>query len=110
MLINVKLIKKICSGKNAEEIEVKLLLSKLKPLHAGWLIELYKHFTPTVGKEIITNGQKAAGITDAIKNGFPSFDLLDPFSRIDPLEQSAGDEQRTNPSESSTDFESDHED
>ena len=57
---------------------------------------------------------KAARITDAIKNGSSSLDLLDPFSAIDPLEQLAHDEifgrQRTYPTESSTNFESDDED
>ena len=46
-------MKQLDSGKNAEKIKVKLLLSKLKPLHASWLIELYNHFTSTAGKEII---------------------------------------------------------
>ena len=97
-----------------EEIEVELLLSKLKPLHPSWLIELYNHFTSSTGKEIIPNGWKAAGITNAIKNNSSSLDPLDPFSTIDPLEQPAGDEifvrQRTYPMESPTNFESDVED
>ena len=97
-----------------EEIEVELLLSKLKPLHPSWLIELYDHFTSTTAKEIIPNGWKGAGITDAIKNNSSSLDPLDPFSTIDPLEQPAGNEifvrQRTYPMESSTNFESDVED
>ena len=37
------------SGKNAEEIEVKLLLSKLKPLLTSWLMELYYHFHQQLG-------------------------------------------------------------
>ena len=48
-----EIMKQLDSGKNAEKIKVKLLLSKLKPLHASWLIELYNHFTSTAGKEII---------------------------------------------------------
>ena len=67
-----------------------------------------------IPNEIIPNGWKAAGITDAIKNNSSSLDPLDPFSTIDPLEQPAGDEifvrQRTYPMESSTNFESGVED
>ena len=90
------------------------MLSKLRPLHASWLIELYNHFTLTAWKEITANGWKAAGITVAIKNSSSSFDPLDLFSTIDPLEQPADDEtfgrQRIYPTESSTNFESDDED
>ena len=108
---SLEVMKQPDSGKNGEEIEVKLLLSKLKPFHASWLIELYNHFTSTAGKEIIVNGWKATGIIDAMKNGSSSLDPLDPFSTIEPLEQPADDEifgiQRTYPTESSTSFESD---
>ena len=111
---SLEVTKQLDSGKNTEEKEVKLWLSKLKPLHVSWLIELYNHFTSTPGKEIIANGWKAAGITDTIKNGSSSLDPLDPSSTIDPLEQPADDEiftrQRTYPMESSTNFESDNED
>ena len=68
---NLEIMKQLDCEKNAKEMEVKLLLSKPEPLHASWLIELYNHFTSTAGKEIIANGWKAAGITDAIKNGLP---------------------------------------
>ena len=37
---SLEVMREVDSGKNAEEIEVKLLLSKLKPLHTSWLIEL----------------------------------------------------------------------
>ena len=43
-------MKQLDSGKNAKEIEIKLLFSKLKPPHASWLIELYNHFTSTAQK------------------------------------------------------------
>ena len=75
---------------------------------------MYNHLTSTTRKEITANGWKAVGITDAIKNGSCSLDPLDLFSTIDPLEQPAEDEtfgrQRTYPTESSTNFESDDED
>ena len=46
---SLEVMKQLDNGRNAEETEVKLLLSKLKPLHASWLIELYNHFTSTAG-------------------------------------------------------------
>ena len=79
-------------------------------LHASWLIELYNHFTSKAEKEIVANGWKPAGITDAIKNGCSSLDLLDPFFRIVSLEQPIVSEifgrQIIYPTESSTNFES----
>ena len=42
---SLEVTKQLDNGKSAEEIEVKLLLSKLKPLYASWLIDLYNHFT-----------------------------------------------------------------
>ena len=68
---SLEAMKQFDTGKNAEEIK---LLSKLKPIHTSWLIELYNHFISTAEKEITS-----------------SFDQLDPFSTIDPLEQPADD-------------------
>ena len=69
---SLEAMKQFDTGKNAEEIK---LLSKLTPIHTSWLIELYNHFISTAEKEITS-----------------SFDRLDPFSTIDPLEQPADDE------------------
>ena len=68
----LEVTKQFESGKNEEEIEVKPLLSKLKPLHVSWLKELYNHFTSTPGAQVIANGWKETGIKDAIKNGSSS--------------------------------------
>ena len=84
---SLEVTKQLDNGKSAEEIEVKLLLSKLKPPNASWLIDLYNHFTSQAGREVIANGWKAAGITDAIEKGSASLEPLDPFSQIDPLFQ-----------------------
>ena len=87
------------TGKSIEEIK---LLSKLKPVPASWLIELYNHFISTAGKEITS-----------------SFDRVDPFSTIDPWEEPADDEifgrkityrKTAFLTESSTNFEIDDED
>ena len=63
-------------------IEVDLKLSTLKPMHGKLMITVYDSLRQEQGKEIILNGWRAAGITEAIKKarstGFaPS---LDPFA------------------------------
>ena len=57
------------NGVSIDDIEVGLQLSKIKPIHAGWLVEFYNHMTTSKGKEIIDSGWKAAGISDAVKLG-----------------------------------------
>ena len=38
------------SGKELENITIKSLLSTMKPLHAGWLIDCYNQLTSSYGK------------------------------------------------------------
>ena len=72
-------------GKQIEEVDVKLQLTRLKPLHAEWLVELFNHMTTSQGKEIIMSGWKASGIIEAIKKGTVILPNLDPFNDLDPL-------------------------
>ena len=39
-----------------EDVQVKLLLRKLKPLHASWIIEFFNKTTTSKGSEIIESG------------------------------------------------------
>ena len=55
------------SGKELNDIDIQLKLSILKPLLAKWVLELYNYLTSEKGRDIIANGWKAAGITNAIK-------------------------------------------
>ena len=57
------------SGKPLEEIDIKVRLSTLKPLHAAWLVDLYNYITSAEGKEIVIYDWKSAGIYDALKHG-----------------------------------------
>ena len=41
-------------------IDIKLRLSTLKPLHAGWVVDFYNHITSAEGKQVVLNGWKAA--------------------------------------------------
>ena len=72
-------------GKQIEEVDVKLQLTRLKPLHAEWLVELFNHMTTSQGKEIIMSGWKASGRIEAIKKGSARLPSLDPFNDLDPL-------------------------
>ena len=70
-----------------EDSEIKLKVSVLKPLHASWLMATYNQLTSSAGREIITNGWKSAGITEAASKGIECLKKLDPFHSIDPLFQ-----------------------
>ena len=44
------------NGKNAEEIDVDLKMSVIKPLHAQWLVNIYTYLTSAShGRDIILN-------------------------------------------------------
>ena len=82
-----KISEELDAGKQLEQIEIKLHLSKLKPLHAKWLVDLYNYLTSVKGQEIIANGWKSAGITEAISLGPRGLPSLDPFAHVDPLDE-----------------------
>ena len=73
-----KLNKKFAKVNFANNIKIGLQLSKMKPLHAGWIVDFYNLMITAQGKEIIDSGWKAAGIADA-------FPPIDPFNDIDPI-------------------------
>ena len=64
---------------------MKFGLTTLKPLHASWVCDLYDYLTSSEGEIIIKNGQKRAGIIEAIEKGLSELPPLDPFQSIDPL-------------------------
>ena len=73
------------NGKQIEEVDTKLQLTRLKPLHAEWLVELFNHITTSQGKEIIMSGWKASGIIEGIKKGLARLPSLNPLNDLDPL-------------------------
>ena len=77
--------KQLREGIELQDIIVPLRLSLLKPLHAGWLVELYNEMTSHKGKEIIASGWRASGISDALKLGTAGIQSIDPFHDLDPL-------------------------
>ena len=64
-------------GKSVEEIDVKLQLTRLKPLHAEWLAELNNQMATNKGKDIIMSGWKSVGISQAICTGSVNLVSLD---------------------------------
>ena len=70
------------SGKELENIRIKFLLSTMKHLHAGWFIDCYNQLTSSHGKEFISAGWRASGISAAVEDGLIGF-LIDRFNEID---------------------------
>ena len=73
------------SGTTLKEVNVKLRLSVLKPLHAGQAVDFYNFIISAGGKEAILNGWKATGIYDAIRLGIGKLPVMDLYHDIDHL-------------------------
>ena len=80
-----QIMKQLDDGKELHDINIDLKLSKLKPLHAEWLVELYNQMSTAEGQKIIHSAWKASGITEAMKAGKASLQPLDPFHDIDSI-------------------------
>ena len=80
-----KISEQLESGKCLEDVDVKLRLSTLKPIHAGWIVDFYNYITSEEGRKVIESGWQAAGIADAVQLGLKALPSLDPFHDIDPL-------------------------
>ena len=78
-------MKQLDDGKELHDINIDLKLSKLKPLHAEWLVELYNQISAAKGRKIIHSAWKASGITEAMKAGKASLQPLEPIHDIDPM-------------------------
>ena len=72
-------------GVDIDDIDIKLRLSLLKPLHAQWTVDLYNHMTSGAAKELIDSGWASSGIKDAIDLGLNSLPSIDPFNDIAPM-------------------------
>ena len=57
------------AGTPIGEIDVKLRLSILKPLHAGWVVDFYNHITSAAGKSLIENGCNSSRLTKVAADG-----------------------------------------
>ena len=63
------------------DVEVDFRLSKIKPLHAQWLIDMYNYFTTEKGSQIIIKGWKKAGIVEIFNGNFAPF-TEDPYVKF----------------------------
>ena len=73
------------SGKDIDEIEVKLNLTTFKLLHAAWITKFYDLMTYDQGKLEIKNGWEASRITGVIESRLVNLSSIDPFAEIDPF-------------------------
>ena len=71
-------------GQDLESIIIDCKLSKVKPLHAKWVMEAYNHMMSSIGKDICLKGWKKSGIQEALDNDLE--DDLDPFKDINLIE------------------------
>ena len=69
-------MKQLYDGKELNDINIDLKLSKLKPLHAERLVELYNQITMADGQRIIHSAWKALEITEATIAGKASLQPL----------------------------------
>ena len=68
------------AGTQPHDVQVDLKISTLKPLHAKWIVDVYNRFLTEKGKNIIKNGFRRSGITEAMS--FISFPEQDPFKDL----------------------------
>ena len=88
---SLQVVKQLDFAKTFEDIEVKLLLSTLKPLHTNWILDLYNYLPSTLRKKIIANLLKGSRNQRCNKNGSSSLESLEPFSSINPLDETIED-------------------
>ena len=70
--------KQLNEGKDPADVEVLLNLSQIKPLHAKWIFEMCKYLQGL--NDLIINGLKAAGITEAVEKANEVFHRMEsPF-------------------------------
>ena len=71
--------KQVKDGKGVYEVDVDTRLSRMKPIHARWLISLYDKLGNS--EQLIENGFIAASITEAL-NPQKDFGDEDPFKHL----------------------------
>ena len=69
-------------GVSTDEVDIKLHLSLMKPLHAGWLVDFYNHMTSGAEKKVIDKGWTSSGIKDATALGLDSLLSIEPLRNI----------------------------
>ena len=61
--------------KDVDHVEVSLNLSQVKPLHAEWILEMYKCLEKS--NDLVLNGFKEAGITEVVEKANEVFQRIE---------------------------------
>ena len=83
--------KQLTPGKIVEDIEMKLHLNEIKPIHANWITQFYNHMSTEDSSKVVINGWKRSGIVNVVTNGSAALPSIDPFQNIAPLLPSTSD-------------------
>ena len=78
-----QIIQALDAGQKRDSVDIKLKLSIIKPLHAKWVIELYKEMTSGDGREVCLKGWELYGIKQAVEMELSNLPQLDLFEDID---------------------------
>ena len=85
MIFSDEVSTQLADGIGLENVEVKVRLSILKPIHAGCLVDFYNHMTTSKVEGIILSAWRASGLTDTIRLELKNLPSIDPFDEIDPM-------------------------
>ena len=76
-----EIAKQLKKGIAPLDVKVPLLFSVIKPWHTKWIVDLYHHLK--ADKEMLVNGLRAAGISEAIENGQDITEKVEnPFKKL----------------------------
>ena len=71
-------MKQLNEGKASADVKVSLNLSKIKPLHAKWVYEMYEYLRRR--SDLVLNGFESVGITEAVEKSNEVFEIIEnPF-------------------------------
>lgn len=68
-----------------DEVNVRIFLSILKPLYAGWMVELQNRMTLVKRRDIIACAFRAVEIINTINLGTKNVPIVNRFHKTDPL-------------------------
>ena len=70
--------KQLNEGKASADVKFSLNLSKIKPLHAKWVYEMYEYLRRR--SDLVLNGFESVGITEAVEKSNEDFEIIEnPF-------------------------------
>ena len=85
-MVHQEVSKQLEAGTQVEEVHVDMQMSVMKELSSRWFTSAYDHIQSN--PDIVKNGFKKAGITEALETGLPEADAeldLQDLSENDPF-------------------------